>query len=131
MPRKINISQLAREHGLSPDTVHRRLNLGWPLEKALRPVLGPTNSKPITYRGKTQTLTDWAREYGVSLRTLSSRLERGWSMEQALAGKKNICKLAREHGISHSTLHNRLWNGWSLEDALATPARSYRRSKAK
>ncbi len=44
-PRQPSIRQRAREAGHKPDTVHKRLLYGWPLEKALAtPVMSSTES---------------------------------------------------------------------------------------
>jgi hypothetical protein len=40
VPTKTNISELAREAGLSPKVVHNRLTKGWTLENALNTPLG-------------------------------------------------------------------------------------------
>ena len=42
-----------------------------------------TNRK-ITYKNKTQTLSQWAKEYNINIVTLSDRLKTGMSMEEAL-----------------------------------------------
>ena len=39
----------------------------------------------LTFKGKTQCLTDWAEEKGLKVGTLSARLRAGWSIEEALA----------------------------------------------
>ena len=38
----------------------------------------------ITYKGKTQTLTDWANECELTYYCLSSRIHNGWDIERAL-----------------------------------------------
>lgn len=43
------------------------------------------NVKQYTYKGRTQSLSQWAREMGINLSTLHSRINRlGWSLEEAL-----------------------------------------------
>lgn len=42
------------------------------------------NNVMITYKGKTQCLTDWAHELGVSVDLIIARRRRGWSDERAL-----------------------------------------------
>jgi len=43
------------------------------------------NIKQYTYKGRTQSLSQWAREMGINLFTLYSRINRlGWSLEEAL-----------------------------------------------
>ena len=41
----------------------------------------------ITYRGKTQTVTQWAKEIGIKRATLFGRLHKGWTEEKALSTK--------------------------------------------
>lgn len=40
------------------------------------------NNNSVTFRGKTQTLTEWSRELGVERTTLRWRLDNGWSAEK-------------------------------------------------
>ena len=42
-----------------------------------------TNTRWITFKGKTQSLVDWAEELGIERDTLKSRILRGWSVERA------------------------------------------------
>lgn len=42
-----------------------------------------SNSRFITYMGKTQTLRDWSRELGINYSTLHGRLCRGWPVSKA------------------------------------------------
>lgn len=89
----------------------------------------------ITYKGKTQTLTQWAREYDIPDTTLYGRLsKRHMTMEQALTtpiahqhnitfdGKtKTLNQWAKQTGISYSTLHKRIFElHWSIEKAFTT-----------
>lgn len=32
----------------------------------------------ITFRGRTQSITQWCREFGIDVKTANSRLQRGW-----------------------------------------------------
>lgn len=46
------------------------------------------NNHNITWRGKTQTLTQWAREIGLKEKTLSARLiDYRWPLEKAMTSK--------------------------------------------
>ena len=47
--------------------------------------LNKRNNHLLTFKGKTQTLTEWARELGIKERTLSARIiDYKWSIEKAL-----------------------------------------------
>lgn len=51
----------------------------------------------ITWRDRTQTITDWASELGIDIRTLANRLKRGWSIDMALGtpvGRKGHARVA-------------------------------------
>ena len=43
--------------------------------------------KTLTYRGKTQTVSQWARELGIDPKLINARLRRGMSIEKALSRK--------------------------------------------
>jgi len=43
-----------------------------------------------TYKGKTQTLSQWAIELGLKVATLYSRFRAGWSVEEALSTPLHI-----------------------------------------
>ena len=47
-----------------------------------------SDSKYITYDGRTQTMADWAREAGVPLKSFWWRFHQGWSMGKALSPEK-------------------------------------------
>ena len=97
------------------------------------------NNRLLTYRGKTQCVTDWAKEIGVAPEVLFSRILRyGWSTKKALTTRPNKAKSAphmisfkgrtqslmawsRELGINYQTLSMRLKTyKWSTEKALTT-----------
>ena len=40
--------------------------------------------KTLTYRGRTQTVSQWARELGIKPSLINARLRKGMSIEQAL-----------------------------------------------
>lgn len=42
------------------------------------------SSKPVAFRGKTQTIAEWARELGLSVKMIRLRLSKGWPLEDAL-----------------------------------------------
>lgn len=43
-----------------------------------------TSNKLLTYKGKTQTLTEWEKEIGCGKYIIGNRLLKGWSVEDAL-----------------------------------------------
>lgn len=52
-----------------------------------------SNNRPITFKGRTQTLAAWGEELGLSVQTLSWRIKR-WGVERALVpGKQRFHKL--------------------------------------
>lgn len=87
----------------------------------------------ITFRGRTQMISEWARELGIADHSLSERLNR-WPLEFALTlpaqgyhcrfiayegRSQSQAQWAREAGISVHTLRARVWAGWEFKDALA------------
>ena len=98
-----------------------------------------SNNINLTYKGKTQTLSEWSREYGIHERTLKSRLELGYTFAEALNKKpgqnqyspmykhkgqeKSLTQWANEYNIPKYLLFGRLKRGWSISRALETPVR--------
>lgn len=100
------IADWAKEIGISPSALQKRLNRGWPLEIALSPEkrdggdrskwvaspVNPTkgktvrnkNSKFITIDGTTKTYTEWEKEKGLSKGLISKRLQQGCSEYDAV-----------------------------------------------
>lgn len=146
----------AREMGISANTLLRRLQRGWGVERALteKPVTRGRRlnvKRQITHEGRTLCLAEWAREAGLKPSTLGHRLNSGWSMQDALssalcqrvqpaAGNEKllthqgrtqcVAAWAREAGINATTIFARLKRGWELERVLTTkPATKSQRPK--
>ncbi len=95
------------------------------------------DTKLITYKGKTQSLTKWAKELKIKPTTLNARIYK-WRMplEEAFVPKNKAKKLVTYNGETHSvkewaeTLHiDRTTLGWRLKrwdikKALTTPLKS-------
>lgn len=94
------IADWAKEIGITPQSLQKRLNKGWPLELALNPekrdsnyskrviktepankgkTIRNKNSKFITIDGVTKTYTEWEKEKGLSKGLISKRLQKGFS----------------------------------------------------
>lgn len=100
------IADWAKEIGITPQSLQKRLNNGWPLEIALDPQkrdggdrskwvaspVSPTkgetirnkNSKFITIDGITKTYSEWEKEKGLSKGLISKRLQQGLSPYDAV-----------------------------------------------
>lgn len=100
------IADWAKEIGITPASLQKRLNKGWPLEIALSaekrdggdrskwvaPTTSPTkgktvrnkNSKYITIDGITKTYSEWELEKGLSKGLISKRLQQGCTEYQAV-----------------------------------------------
>jgi hypothetical protein len=100
------IADWAKEIGITPQSLQKRLNNGWPLEIALDPqkrdggdrskwVASPINntkgktirnknSKFITIDGVTKTYSEWEKEKGLSKGLISKRLQQGLSPYDAV-----------------------------------------------
>lgn len=74
----------ARDHGLSPATVHWRLAQGMDLGAALKTPLRKEPNKLYTYRGKEFTRRQLAELAGIPYRTLCRRLLAGHTIEDAV-----------------------------------------------
>jgi len=86
----------------------------------------------VTFRGKSQTVTEWANELGCNPQTVFQRL-RKWSGARAVSAKvaprnkelitfrgksQPVTAWARELGIHYVVLGSRLKRGWSVERAM-------------
>lgn len=94
------IADWAKEIGITPQSLQKRLNKGWPLELALSPekrdsdpskrviktepaskgkTVRNKNNKFITIGGATKTYSEWEKEKGLSKGLISKRLQQGCS----------------------------------------------------
>lgn len=88
------MSQWAREIGVQPYEIYRRIERGMSTEEALRPKgEWKSHTRKITHNGKTQTIPQWANEIGVKEHVIYTRLRRGWSIEEALKPARDYKKL--------------------------------------
>ena len=78
--------EAAKESGIVPSTLYRRLAVGMPMEKALSSSRLPSGADPrmLTINGETLPLKAWARKVGLKASTVRARLKRGWAVERAL-----------------------------------------------
>lgn len=127
------IADMAREHGLEPDTVHSRLRIGWTLDRAL---LTPVRERvrAVDADGNVTTYARLAAEHGMSSGALRNRLNNGWSLEDALSipCRKHtsdydakyglpVSRWLAESGVTLSQFRSRLNHGWSPERAAREP----------
>lgn len=103
------IADWAKEIGITPQSLQKRLNNGWPLELALNPekrdkdvskrviktepankgkTVRNKNSKYITIDGITKTYSEWEKEKGLSKGLISKRLQQGCTEYDAVMKKK-------------------------------------------
>ena len=77
----------AEEVGISASAMQKRLNNGWPLEKAFSKVRhdGP---KLFTFEDKTMSLTEWSKYLNVPRPTIVDRIKKGLPPEKIFASEK-------------------------------------------
>jgi len=79
---KVTASELARQSGLSVQTIKNRLSRGLDLETA---IALPSNKHTYTHNGVTKTLVEWSKYLNISYNVLYSRIvKKGWSFEKAI-----------------------------------------------
>ncbi len=74
--RNHSLDRIDNNQGYSPE------NCKWATET--EQTRNRRSNKMLTYKGKTQCLSDFAKEIGVKMSVLSARLKAGWSIERAL-----------------------------------------------
>lgn len=115
------IADWAKEIGITPQSLQKRLNKGWPLELALSPekrdkdpskrvITGPNpnkgktirnaNSKYIAIDGETKTYTEWEKEKGLSDGLISKRLQQGCSEYEAVMRPVNSRQVNSKKTVS-------------------------------
>jgi hypothetical protein len=77
----------AQEVGISNTSMQKRLNKGWPLEKAFSKVKhdGP---ELFTFEDKTMSITEWSKYLNVPTPTLRARIKKGLPPEKIFASEK-------------------------------------------
>lgn len=91
------LSEWALIAGVSSPTIIRRLEDGWPPEKAVSTPRYGTISTLITFDGRTQSISAWIEELGVPKTVVYRRLKKGWAVERAVSTpSKGKNKPARE-----------------------------------
>lgn len=81
------IKDWAEEVGISPSSMQKRLNKGWPLEKAFSKERhdGP---QLYTFEDKTMSLTEWSKHLNVPKPTLADRIKKGLPPEKIFTSEK-------------------------------------------
>lgn len=81
------IKDWAEEVGISPSSMQKRLNKGWPLEKAFSKERhdGP---QLYTFEDKTMSLTEWSKHLNVPKPTLTGRIKMGLPPEKIFTSEK-------------------------------------------
>ncbi len=74
---KHSLGRIDNEKGYSPE------NCRW--ETRTQQMRNTRRNRFLTFKGKTQTVSEWAVELGMEYGTLSARLLKGWSVEAALS----------------------------------------------
>ena len=96
-----------------------------------------SNTKYITYQGRTQVLADWAKEVSLSACIINMRLRHGWSIEKTFNTPARatfhyltfnnktltVSDWAKQTKLAYNTILNRLLRNWPIEKTLTTPAR--------
>lgn len=82
-----SFEEAAKAHGMAPDTLRKRLRIGWTHEQAVSKPLGSKlTDEPVTVEGVTyRSLPAAAKEYGLDRNVVYQRYRKlGWTIEQAL-----------------------------------------------
>lgn len=81
------IKDWAQEVGISPASMQKRLNNGWPLEKAFSKVKhdGP---ELFTFEDKTMSIAEWSKYLNVPTPTLRTRIKKGLPPEKIFTNEK-------------------------------------------
>lgn len=85
--KTVTIGDLAKESGVSPDVVRRRIADGIPVEKAVSKE-SLSNFHIVEHGGLSMTIAEWTRKLGMNRGVIETRLRRGKSVAEALAPVK-------------------------------------------
>lgn len=140
-----NFEQFLEDMGLRPSPEHsidRKNNeLGYSAANcrwatAQEQALNRRSNVPMTYAGKTQTMSAWAKELGVPYTCFHERMRHGWSVEEILStpvqkrrmvtylGRtQSVHAWSKELGVDGSTVNYRIRKGMDpLESLLKSVA---------
>ena len=138
--RSQTLDDWAKELGIKPITLRKRISSGWTIEEALGTRVITEKSQVgkeriLHFGGKAQTVRAWAKELGVSKTCLEGRLKAHWSVEKALTTPKGdqevytvngegrtLSGWAKKLGVCTQCLKGRLERGWSIERAVTVTA---------
>jgi hypothetical protein len=79
-----SLSDWARQTGLSPTTISKRLAAGDTPARAMRPADTTRKLRRYSFNGKNQTLAEWAAEVAIPVATLKGRLQMGWTFARVV-----------------------------------------------
>lgn len=125
----LTIDRIDVNKGYSPD------NCKWSTPKEQQN--NRRNSVLITYKGKTQTLTQWCEELNFDYQLAQHRLHRNWSAEKTFETEVNkglplitykgktqtVKQWCRELNLKYRTVYNRLSKNWTVEEAFGIKKR--------
>lgn len=139
--KKMTVTTAAREKGMAPGTLHRRI-----VKQRMRSDIALSKSVQIVrrkhdYRGTVKTTKELSAISGVPSRVISERLREGWSPEEAAetpmddtrkGGKHywegqwwTLNALAKHVQIPYNTLYSRIkTHHMGLEEAIRTPIKT-------
>jgi hypothetical protein len=79
----MTVKQMCEKYNIPYQRALRRLQLGWSVKRTFE-TKDNKNFVFITYRGKTQSLSEWSKELDISLSTLWTRLYyHHWTVEKS------------------------------------------------
>lgn len=78
----------SRRLGIAAKTLHRRIELGWPVVDVLAiPVdnkLSKNHVRKYDHDGLSLTLSEWSRRTGITHGSIQGRINAGWTLSEAL-----------------------------------------------
>lgn len=81
------IKDWAEYVGISNTSMQKRLNKGWPLEKAFSKEKHDAG-KLYTFEGKTMSLTEWSKHLGIPRPTLCDRIKKNLPLDKVFSSAK-------------------------------------------
>lgn len=129
LPSYSTISDVMKKTGLSKSGAYYRVTSGMSQSEIYDPKRH--NTVLLTYRGKTQSISEWSRELNIPHATIESRLNRGCSIEEVLKQNIQHVNYITENGITGTpeewntalgfpprTISNMIRRGINPNDAL-------------